>query len=96
MRRTHTLTCPTCESPEPRLHPATQAEGEVMEICPDPFHESARRTPGRHRNTNDLWSASPTEWLRDAWAVAWRALTGTPAPRTVEAHTTIPTPRNPS
>lgn len=30
--------CPTCMSPEPRLHPATQAEGEVTHICPDPFH----------------------------------------------------------
>lgn len=47
------LKCPTCESPEPRLHPATQAEGEVTALCPDPFHgdgfglfEASR--PGRH------------------------------------------------
>lgn len=32
------LKCPTCESPEPRLHPASQAEGEVTHVCPDPFH----------------------------------------------------------
>lgn len=32
------LKCPTCESPSPRLHPATQAEGEVIAICPDDFH----------------------------------------------------------
>lgn len=31
-------TCPTCQAPEPRLHPATQAEGEVTHLCPDPFH----------------------------------------------------------
>lgn len=51
-----------------------------------------RRIPGRHRNTNDLWSASPREWLRDGFAVLWRNLTGTPAPRTVNATATIPGP----
>ena len=30
-------TCPTCESPEPHLHPAVQHEGEVS-ICPDAWH----------------------------------------------------------
>jgi hypothetical protein len=29
--------CPTCESPEPHLHPAVQFEGEV-ELCVDGFH----------------------------------------------------------
>lgn len=32
------LRCSTCDSPEPRLHPATQAEGEVIALCPDLFH----------------------------------------------------------
>jgi hypothetical protein len=54
------------------------------------------RTPGRHRNTDDLWSASPTEWLCDAWAVAWRSLTGTPAPRTIDTHARIPGPTDSS
>jgi hypothetical protein len=31
--------CPSCESPEPRLHPAVQAEGEVAYICSDSFHQ---------------------------------------------------------
>jgi hypothetical protein len=31
--------CPSCESPDPRLHPAVQAEGEVAYICPDSFHQ---------------------------------------------------------
>lgn len=30
--------CPACESPEPRLHPATQSEGEVKSLCADGFH----------------------------------------------------------
>jgi len=32
--------CPKCKSPEPRLHPATGADGgEVAYICPDEFHK---------------------------------------------------------
>ena len=38
---TDPLKCPTCESPSPRMHPATQAEGEVIALCPDPFHATS-------------------------------------------------------
>lgn len=34
------LRCPACDSPEPRLHPAVQAGGEVSRICPDVWHQS--------------------------------------------------------
>lgn len=29
--------CPTCNSPEPHLHPSVQFDGEV-EPCTDPYH----------------------------------------------------------
>jgi hypothetical protein len=31
--------CPTCGSPEPRLHPAVAPDGEVTTICTDKFHD---------------------------------------------------------
>lgn len=39
--------CPSCDSPDPRLHPAMQLGGEV-EICHDDFH-------GEHRHMVDPW-----------------------------------------
>ena len=33
-----TLRCPTCNSPQPSMHPATAEGGEVCHICPDQFH----------------------------------------------------------
>jgi len=32
--------CPRCYSPQPHLHPAVQAEGEVQ-VCPHPWHFTA-------------------------------------------------------
>jgi hypothetical protein len=32
------MRCPTCQAPEPRLHPAVSGEGEVTRLCPDPYH----------------------------------------------------------
>lgn len=38
--------CPRCASPEPRLHPAVQAEGEVQP-CPNPWHDRADQHAAR-------------------------------------------------
>ncbi len=37
--------CPTCESPEPSLHPAVSGGGEVTHICDDPFHGPVPQDP---------------------------------------------------
>jgi flavin-dependent thymidylate synthase len=36
--------CPTCGSPEARLHRAIQAEGEVVSVCADAFHVARIRS----------------------------------------------------
>lgn len=38
------MRCPSCNSPDPKLHPATQFEGEVIYICPDSFHSKKVNT----------------------------------------------------
>lgn len=35
------LCCPECGAPEPFLHPAAGAGGEVTRLCPHPYHASA-------------------------------------------------------
>lgn len=39
------LRCPTCDSPQPSMHPAFGGGGEVTSLCPDPFH-GAPAVPG--------------------------------------------------
>ncbi len=33
--------CPTCDSPQPSMHPAVSGGGEVTGLCPDAFHGAA-------------------------------------------------------
>lgn len=46
---------------------------------------------GRHRRPS-TFAASPSEWLRDTWIVAWHTLTRTPLPGTVNTSTTVAQP----
>lgn len=39
--------CPTCDSPDPRMHPATSSEGEVVAVCNDNFHSRRPDTHGQ-------------------------------------------------
>ncbi|MER7280492.1 hypothetical protein ABT369_39245 [Dactylosporangium sp. NPDC000244] len=34
--------CPTCELPQPSMHPASSGGGEVVRLCPDEFHVDDR------------------------------------------------------
>jgi len=47
--------CPTCGSPDPRLHPALSYGGEVS-ICADAFHQTVtpQNTPERLAEVNAL------------------------------------------
>jgi hypothetical protein len=38
------ISCPTCGSPDPDLHPSTGESGEVSSLCPDPFHSPVPET----------------------------------------------------
>lgn len=49
--RITTMRCPSCSAPHPRLHPATQNEGEVQR-CPHPFH---RRDAGDFSIGSGRW-----------------------------------------
>lgn len=38
------MMCPTCDSPEKRLHPAVSGGGEVTKKCLDAWHNPNRAT----------------------------------------------------
>jgi hypothetical protein len=64
------MKCPTCESPAPKLHPATQYQGEVTAICPDPFHTEKEDV------NMAKFSGIPgnmTDPINDAWKERMRA-----------------------
>lgn len=37
--------CPRCDSPDPRQHPAMQADGGEVQLCPHPWHSLASLLP---------------------------------------------------
>ena len=44
------LSCQTCGSPQPSMHPAIGGGGEVTHVCPDAFHGAAPGGPFRSRS----------------------------------------------
>ena len=46
------MKCPTCESPDPKLHPAVQFEGEVH-LCEDSFHNPTANARQRMEEDNE-------------------------------------------
>jgi hypothetical protein len=74
--------CPTCDSPNPTLHPSMQPDSGEVQICPNPFHANqpapAERCPtcgSQARWSFDLgelkWGlGEPKTWVRacpDPW-----------------------------
>lgn len=53
--------CPTCGSPDPRRHPATQSEGEVVALCPDAWHVDPKI---RARGTSVVRKADVAQYER--------------------------------
>jgi hypothetical protein len=81
--------CPRCESPEPRLHPAMQFEGEVQP-CEHEFHRSdadGQRTWGRVLADR---AAHPVTGRYVGWFV--RPLTAPVAPEPTIKERAMPTP----
>lgn len=56
--------CPTCNSPDPKKHPAVQFEGEVS-VCPDPWHSPAPVA-------EEVWSEERKEQWRRQTARSFR------------------------
>ncbi len=54
--------CPTCNSPQPHLHPAVQFEGEVQP-CADDYHRTVTpsNTPARIKANDELLKQFSTE-----------------------------------
>ncbi len=44
--------CPRCESPDPARHPAVQADGGEVQVCPHPWHDPS---PGHVRGCLRSW-----------------------------------------
>jgi hypothetical protein len=62
-------TCPTCASPDPRKHPAMQADGGEVQPCRDRFHEP--KTPELDKQRQAIADGAPhrigefLDWLRE-------------------------------
>lgn len=50
------MSCPSCGSPRPNLHPSSQSEGEVS-LCRHPFH-GPPRDPGPFSIGSTLWAGT--------------------------------------
>ena len=73
--------CPTCDSPQPSMHPAIGGGGEVTGLCSDPFHsgtptpEAVSLVPDDDR-LRTLGEDRSVQWLEDLNAAIERVWPG--------------------
>lgn len=57
--------CPTCDSPQPSMHPAAGSGGEVTRICSDAFHADTLSRRAQRRWAIDAIADSVNAGLRE-------------------------------
>ncbi len=57
--------CPTCDSPQPSMHPSAGSGGEVTRLCDDGFHDDDLTRRAKRRRAVDAIADSVNASLRE-------------------------------